>query len=279
MLDSSAPPAAVILGATWASTAQLRAQGLTRDSSSALVRAGRLLRLRRGRYAPHDLAIPLASAGSLGGRLDCVSLLALLGVFVRSSAVLHVQFDREASRLPSRDGGIVAHWRDSPQPRDALSADIVSALAQAVLCQTPRDAVATLDSALHRRLITKADLGDIAARLPRRRRRLITLVDGRCESGPETLMRLLLRGLGCDVQLQVVIPDVGRVDFVVDGWLIIECDSRAHHDGWDAHRRDRRRDMAAAAHGYTTVRALAEDILFDPAAVIDTVRRALAHRR
>jgi very-short-patch-repair endonuclease len=40
---------------------------------------------------------------------------------------------------------------------------------------------------------------------------------------------------------------VGRVDFLVEGWLIIECDSKAHHEGWDKQRRDRRRDLAAAA--------------------------------
>ena len=35
-------------------------------------------------------------------------------------------------------------------------------------------------------------------------------------------MRLMLRGLGCQIEVQVVIPGVGRVDFVVDGWLIVE---------------------------------------------------------
>lgn len=90
-------------------------------------------------------------------------------------------------------------------------------------------------------------------------------------------MRLLLRGLGCTVDLQVSIPGVGRVDFVVDGWLIIECDSEAHHAGWAAHKRDRRRDLAAAALGYTTIRPIAEDILYRREEILAQLRRVLAN--
>ena len=71
------------------------------------------------------------------------------------------------------------------------------------------------------------------------------------------------------------IDGVGRVDFVVDGWLIVECDSEAHHAGWAAQRRDRRRDLAAAALGYTTVRPLAEDILFHRDQVAESLRAVL----
>lgn len=99
------------------------------------------------------------------------------------------------------------------------------------------------------------------------------------ESGPETLVRLILRGLGCDVDVQVQIPGVGRVDFVVDGWLIIECDSKAHHEGWDAQRRDRRRDIAAAALGYTTIRPLAEDLLYAYDATATAIRAVILARR
>ncbi len=157
--------------------------------------------------------------------------------------------------------------------------NVVDALAQAVQCQSPRDAVATVDSALHLRLIDEIELAAVFERVPRRLRRLRPLVDGRAESGPETLMRLILRSLGCSLRLQAFIPTVGRVDLVVNGWLIVECDSRAHHDGWDAHRRDRRRDAAAAALGFTTVRILAEDILHRHDDVVDLMRRIVAHPR
>lgn len=64
---------------------------------------------------------------------------------------------------------------------------------------------------------------------------------------------------------------------VVDGWLIVECDSKAHHEGWDAQKKDRRRDLRAAALGYTTVRPLAEDILFRRDELVARMRGVLAH--
>ena len=74
------------------------------------------------------------------------------------------------------------------------------------------------------------------------------------------------------------ISGVGRVDFVVDGFLIIECDSRQFHEGWEKQRADRRRDLAAAARGYFTLRVLAEDLLHPPEAVEEAVRGLLGAR-
>ncbi|WP_054680942.1 DUF559 domain-containing protein [Microbacterium sp. No. 7] len=69
------------------------------------------------------------------------------------------------------------------------------------------------------------------------------------------------------------------MDFVVDGWLIVECDSKAHHEGWDRQREDRRRDLAAAALGYTTIRPLAEDLFHRPDIVLAAVRGLVAAHR
>lgn len=57
------------------------------------------------------------------------------------------------------------------------------------------------------------------------------------------------------------------MDFVVEGWLIIECDSREFHEGWEKQVQDRNRDIAAAALGYTSIRPIASDILFDSSRV------------
>ncbi len=271
MSDSCQAPHDV-LSSCFLVTAELRRRGLRRHAVGRLVADGTLIRLRRGRFVGSHAPPDLIRAGSLGGRLDCVSLLRAIGVFVRvRDSALHVQFDREASRLPARTG-IRAHWRNTVAPAAQLAADITEALAQAVRCQSPRDAVATLDSAWHQGMIDEPGIAEIFARLPRRYRRLLPLLDRRAESGPETLMRLMLRALGCAVELQVQIDGVGRVDLLVDGWLIIECDSRAHHSGWDAQKTDRRRDLAAAALGYTTVRPVAEDILARPDEVLATMK-------
>lgn len=50
------------------------------------------------------------------------------------------------------------------------------------------------------------------------------------------------------------IPTVGRVDFVIDGMLILEADGMENHDGGSHRHKDLRRDAAASAIGYETLR-------------------------
>jgi very-short-patch-repair endonuclease len=245
---------------------------MNRRAIERAVTSGGLVRVRKGRYLPGSTQVELVRAARLGGRIDCVSLLRLLDVHVLDSAALHVQVTNGASRLPVPDHGVVRHWRPTEAHTDALLADVVEALAQACRCQSPRDAVATLDSAWRLGLVDEAGLAEVFTRLPRRYGSLRPLLDRRAESGQESIMRLILRSLGCSFEVQVRIPGVGRVDFVVDGWLIVECDSRAHHEGWQAQRRDRRRDLAAARLGYTTVRPLAEDVLYRRDEVVAALR-------
>ncbi|WP_239453251.1 MULTISPECIES: type IV toxin-antitoxin system AbiEi family antitoxin domain-containing protein [Microbacterium] len=268
--------ASTVLSATFVSPTELARRGLSREATRSLVRTGRLLRLRNGRYALPGIHPALLQAGRLGGRLDCVSLLHTLGVFVHTHDRLHVQIDMGASRLPPRSHAVVAHWRATSRERGTLAADLIEALAQACRCQSLRNAIATLDSAWHLGLVDEAGIAAVFELLPRRYRRLRRLLDPRSESGPETIMRLMLRGLGCHIEVQVKIAGVGRVDFVVDGWLIVECDSRAHHEGWASQKHDRRRDLAAAALGYTTIRPIAEDILYRREEVLTALRSTLS---
>jgi hypothetical protein len=150
--------------------------------------------------------------------------------------------------------------------------ELFDAVVSAIHCQPPRAALATLDSALRVGVPALDDLDELFRVLPRRHRVLRRLIDPRAESGPETLLRLILRSLGVRFEVQVPIAGVGRVDFVVDGWLIVECDSQEFHSSWADQRRDRRRIQAAAALGYATYSPIAEDVMWHA----DQVRAALA---
>lgn len=243
----------------------LRSQGWTPRRITMAVRDGRLLRLRRDRYAAPSIDTRIAEAVRVGGRLTCLSLLKALGVFVHRCAMLHVHVAPGTSRLRPRAQPTLLHWNE-PLESDAPihTASLIDAVCQAVRCQPPRATVATLDSLLHHQLVDAEQLSRVFASLPARFRALAPLLDGSAESGPETYMRLILRALGVAFVSQVVIPGVGRVDFVVDGWLVIECDSREFHAGWEAQVADRKRDIAAARLGYVTVRPIAADIMERP---------------
>jgi very-short-patch-repair endonuclease len=258
---------------------ELRGAGWSRRAIESAVRAGRILRVRKGTYVGASCGEDVIAAARAGGRLDCLSFLARLGVFVMRSSGLHVQVDYGTPRIRRADGvGLVRHWRVTSAARRHLVADLTEALAQACRCQAPRAAIATLDSAWHLGLVDDAAIADVFALLPRRFGALRALLDSRSESGIETLVRLMLRMQGWPVDVQVSIGGVGRVDLLVDGWLIVECDSKAFHEGWATQRDDRRRDAAAAALGYTTLRVLAEDVLFAPERIIEAARGLIESR-
>jgi very-short-patch-repair endonuclease len=265
------------------SRAELRAQGMTERGIRAAVRGGVLVRARRDCYLGADAPPELVRAVRVGGRLGCVSLLALHGVFVFDHSALHVHMERGDSRMRDADSAaplparrarraVTLHWHRLTQPASAGCVDIVDALIAAVRCQSPRNAIATLDSALHLGLADADRLDEVFGALPRRFRILRSFLDGRAESGTETLVRLMLWKLGCRVDLQVPFRGVGFVDLLVDGWLVVECDSREFHSSWEQQRKDYVRDRRLAAEGYCVLRLSAEDILYRPEVVVEALR-------
>lgn len=264
-------------------------RGWTPRRLTDAVNSGALVRPRRGWYLPADAPRDLIEAVRVGGLLGCVSLLRLLGVFVLDRPTLHVHMRRGSSRMrspgsrraslaPRAVRGIVLHWHELTDEAHIDRVGIVDALVHAVRCQPARHAIATLDSALNTGVLLLEQLGEIFAMLPSRYGVLRGLVDGRAQSGPETLMRLMLRGLGCEVALQVRFEGVGYVDLLVDGWLVIECDSKMYHSDWDQQLKDHRRDLALAQQGYCVLRLAAEDIMYRPEAALAAVRGLLRSR-
>lgn len=268
----------------------LRASGATRAGVRSALAEGSLVRARRNVYLDASSPRAVREAQRVGGRLDCVSAVAEAGIFVLDKSGLHVQVEPERSRLRSPHSrttrlsgaqGVVVHWR-ACDAGSLHTVPLVEALAAAVRCQPPRAAIATLDNALFMGAIDAEGLAEVFARLPARYRVLRPLVDARAEAGSETIARLLLSGQGFDVRVQMQIDGVGRVDLVVDDWIVVECDSRAHHGGWEAQERDRLRDLRLAERGFVVLRPSARMIFSEPqllARAVAGLRRHPAPRR
>ena len=84
------------------STAELRAEGMTRARIGTATRLGYLIRARRGFYVDATTPDIVVRAVRVGGRLTCLSLLALMGVFVLRNDKVHIHLLRTASRVPQQ---------------------------------------------------------------------------------------------------------------------------------------------------------------------------------
>ena len=258
--------------------------GATGKSLTAAVANGFLVRVMRDHYALPATSSAVEQAVRVGGRLCCVSAIAQLGIFTFDSSAPHIHLKRQASRSRSphdrfvaltngNRGGVILHWSPLVDEHDGneFCVGIIDALVQAVRCQEPSHAVATLDSALFLGRITEVDLSEVFRRLPLRLRYLRELVDGRAEAGQETVLRLLLHSAGLKYELQVVVDGVGRVDILVEGVLVLEADSRLAHDGWEKHVIDRWRDVQLARRHYMSLRPAYQHTMFHPEDVLEAV--------
>lgn len=271
-------------GLTVMSRAELLACGATARGLTAAVRCGSLVRSRRDHYCLPEVGRDIAQAVRVGGRLGCVAALKSYGVFVYDASCVHVHLDRAATRLrsprtrfepltPGNRLGVQLHWwpLDDPMAGDEYRVSLIDALAQSVRCQHPWHAIASIDNALHQGLIDESDVAEIFSRVPHRYQHLRLRVDGRAEAGQETVLRMIADEAGLEYELQRWFPEVGRVDMVVADRMILEADSRAHHDGWESHVRDRGRDLAFAKLGYPSLRPAYQHTMHHP----DLVRDAM----
>lgn len=273
--------------------------GMSDNDLRRLVGAKHLTRPRRGVYAlprpsetperDHAQRLRAVLRGRPGALAAGRSALALAQLpLVKADLTTLVLCGRGAERY--RRGQVITY----PMPPDeagvmigeAPAVSIETALFQTVARDSLMTAIVAADAALHRGLVTGASLE--ARRLGLRRlaprgRQLLESVDESSESPGESVMRLVLGGLGHEVRTQVVIhtPDgefVGRVDALVDGWIVMEFDGLTKYAGASGHQelvREKRREDALRALGYVVVRVTWAD-LFIPGRLEALVRAATA---
>lgn len=268
-------------------------------SRRALRRAierGELVRVCRGwvatRNAGQSAIIAIANRGKLTGP----SALATLGIWDAGDARVHVQlalhgngsrrtlFVPIAMFTPPRfaASGFERHWMrecapDSNAP--AWRTSVIDALLVVASVASEEQFVACVDSAIHEGELSRAGLPLLESLLPVRMRPAIRLVDGRAESGLETLARLRLAAFAKTLELQVAIAGIGRfggngrVDLLIDGWLVIELDGDEFHDP----KADRERNALLVRLGYRIHRFGYHQVMFGWADVEATVLELLRY--
>jgi very-short-patch-repair endonuclease len=254
-----------------AATHELAADGTTRGRLAALVRNGRVIRVRQGWYAHPGLHRDLIRATRVGGRLSCTSALALAGFWVVGDGRLHLVVDRNDCQLRSPDDPrrrlrrtdpVTVHWHPvADSGRSRLFVDPLTALMDLAICQPPELLAAAADSVLHQRPQLSQELRRRSASLPSAARAAVLGADGTCESGIETLFWLRMRHL--TPRRQVRIAGVGRVDFLFGERLVVEVDGDAFHAGSREFEDDRHRDALLSAFGYRVLRFSYHQVMDD----------------
>lgn len=235
--------------------------GMSRAQIVRLISAGRIQRIRRGWYADSTAKPEVRRAVRNGGTLSCLSALRYYGVWVPPHGQLHIRMSEHhqaKAALPA-----TVHVCPLPIRRAPTKAvdSLPTALLAAVRCLNDEGIVVVLDSILNQRLLRRDQLTEILASCSGRVRRLLAEVDGRSESGTESMVRFRLRRLGMSVQSQVFMKGVGRVDLLVGKRLVIEADSREHHTGEIAYATDRRRDLVLVTQGKLVLRLTYDQIV------------------
>ncbi|WP_424466736.1 type IV toxin-antitoxin system AbiEi family antitoxin domain-containing protein [Pseudoclavibacter helvolus] len=287
-----APQAIQAVGGVF-SRAEWHAAGLTEAELRRAVREGQVSRVCRGWYEHGASNLDASRAVSAGARLTCASALPLHGAWDLRPAHPHVRvgFGARGHTERRREGaagfgasarGLLLHRAprhlDAPLGRSAVD-DVEVALRMAFECLHPRDFAVVGDSLLNRGLVSVDVLESLASSVSARAARKVAFVDGTGMSGTETRMRLWLRGRGHRVEAQVFFDSVGFVDLVVDGWLVIECDSREFHGSLAAFMTDRGRDLLLASMGFVVVRLTYEQVMSEWASTEQALVAILARGR
>lgn len=108
--------------------------------------------------------------------------------------------------------------------------------------------------------------------------RALRELDLRAESIVEVDAQHLFRTNGISYDAQVFLPGIGRVDFLLQGFLIVEIDGFEFHSKRADMRRDRTRNNASTVNGFAVLRYMPEHIWFQPDLVLAEVRAVLRSR-
>ncbi|MBO9626303.1 MAG: DUF559 domain-containing protein [Microbacterium sp.] len=258
----------------------LQQWGPSRAALARAVEDGRILRVRTGVFALPSVNEQIVEAAAHGGSLTCGTALRTHGVWVLSDPhTIHVWLGRNGRAHPHIGCRCVSHFFDGDTMFGVASVE--TALLHLQRCEGDEAFFAAFESAWRQGKLSRAARARIRISLPSPSRWLVDVARPDADSGLESLVRLRLHVLGVRVECQVTIDGVGRVDFVISGRLIVEIDGTENHASPDHRRKDLRRDAAASALGYETLRFTYAQVVHDwpsvRAAILAALRRAHDH--
>ncbi|GAA1346511.1 endonuclease domain-containing protein [Arthrobacter roseus] len=248
--------------------------GATEHAVRAAVRSQDLVQPRRGVVALPAANPAVVAARINGGALSCVSAAGHHRLWVLHPAShVHIRCPRGLG-LP----GVVIHRGPEQEYPFLPMAGLIDTLVDAVHCLPEPDSLVLLQSAIGQGSTTAAFLRTkLTGNRNGKARKLLDYTTPRADSVPEILARRLLVDSGYGFESHVWIPGIGEVDFLVEGFLVIEIDGEQH---WEKKqfKKDRRRDNHATVGGYKVLRFVYDDVVYRPEDALRLIAAALSGR-
>ncbi|MFB9716427.1 endonuclease domain-containing protein [Arthrobacter methylotrophus] len=176
-----------------------------------------------------------------------------------------------------RDLRSARHGRLRFEPDQNLPiASLEDTVIHGLTCLSEADAIAMAQSAMQHHGVPRFVLeSEMTAKYYGTARKRLAKADGLSESVPEISARLLFESAGPQFRRQVQIAGVGRVDFLVEGWLVVEINGFQFHSSREAWRRDMGRSNVAQTQGYAVLSYSPEQIWNRPDVVLREIRAVL----
>ncbi|WP_426988674.1 endonuclease domain-containing protein [Pseudarthrobacter sp. Y6] len=253
----------------------LRREGYSERAVRSLAAAG-AVQPRKGVWA-----LPGADAEFLQAIVDdslvtCASSASRYGLWLKDKpGCLHLASKHR------RGGHSPRHGRLRFEPHQRLPiASLEDTVMHGLTCLNEVDAVALAQSAMQQHGVTRAILeAELTAKYYGTARKRLAKADGLSESVPEVSARLLFESAGFQFRRQVQIPGVGRVDILIEDWLIVEVNGFQFHSSRAAWRKDMTRSNTAQTQGYAVLSYAPEQIWNSPDVVLQEIRAVLEHGR
>lgn len=266
---------------------QAAQHGINRAAVQRRVASGAWIRVGRGVYFVADRpATPRARLRGIVFELGDDAVVAgptaawWHGILARPPATTTICVPR--GRHGIRRAGLSLIRRDlDPSDVRRRKGLVVTSIPMSVLDAAVLDGAAVLDHALLRRRVRLEEIIDVHSRYPRRHGapRAASLIDAAitgARSEAERIAHGLLRSAGITGWRPGVEIGGYEGDVVFDAQrLVVEIDGFAYHSGQHEFQRDRTRQNALVANGWTVLRFTWADLTERPDQVIATIRHAL----
>lgn len=225
--------------------------------------------VRRGWYSLPGAQPAVVAAARSGAAITCVSALSFTREVWIPPGEHRVHLRWPEHRVQRGRKQCRAH-RPLSTPVRAVD-PLPIALQCAANCLDQDYLVAVLESTLRMPVpYTVDEMRGFFAGAPRQVIRLLDHLDPLAGSGTESVARFRLTNSHMRVRSQVEIKNVGRVDLLVGDKLIIECDSRAHHND-EQRKADNLRDRKSTIGDYRVLRIDYDDVMFNWATVFEDI--------